>query len=255
VAARQMAMPSAEPAAVPAPTAMGWKPRSMLVRQLPCGVSCGVAADTLTQVPLTEGSALMVPVSPQLAPVLPMAYDAARDSSDLVTSSETGLLVHALPPGERMAKAAFSPRDMRWVPERRCLEVTAVEVASSAPACSSALVLDRDLSTRWAPSAKGQCQITCDLGSMRDVGAVSVVWYAAKVVRATCTVEVSSDNSAFTEVDEAHLEGRGTNSTLRSFVAAEGRYVRFTFDRPVSIYEVAVHGVDDNTRTTASNGE
>ena len=106
---------------------------------------------------------------------------------------------------------------------------------------------DRDLRTRWSPSGIGPQWIACDLGSKCEVSSLSLVWYGARGLSAALAVEVSADGAAYDRVDETTLAGRGTRTTMRTFLPASARYVRVTVT-PVdgspcpSVYEIGVHG-------------
>jgi hypothetical protein len=131
---------------------------------------------------------------------------------------------------------------MTWNPERACLLVAAVKASSSAASTRPSNTIDRDLTTRWSPSGNGSQSIVYDLGTVKEVSALSVVWYAPKVSRTAFVIETSTDGKQFGGIDQGVLTGRGTNTALRTFVAQEARYVRITLDAPVSLYEVAIHG-------------
>jgi hypothetical protein len=176
-------------------------------------------------------------------------YEAARDRSDMVETN--GVLTHTLPPAERAQVSAYRPRDTRWSPERECLAVKAVSASSSARSCRPSATIDRDLTSRWSPSGSGRQSITYDLSATQEVSAVSVVWYAAKAGRTAFAIETSTDGKQFAKVDEGLLTGRGTITTLRTFVTQEARYVRVVLDAPVSVYEVGTHGKAEASQARA----
>jgi len=147
---------------------------------------------------------------------------------------------HAVSHAEKPATAR-SRTDMAWRPGRACLPVISVSATSSARGTRAAGTIDRDLTTRWTPSATGPQSITYDLGTAREVAAVTIVWYAPRQSQAPYAIAVSLDGERFSPVDEGALSGRGTNSTLRSFLPAQARYVRVTLGAPVSVYEVGIH--------------
>jgi len=137
---------------------------------------------------------------------------------------------------------AFHPRSMRWSPERECLRVASVTASSAARGREANSTIDRDLTTRWTSSTTGPQSITYDLGISRTVAAATIVWYAPRQSRVPYTIAVSLDGKRFSPVDEGALSGRGTNSTLRTFLPTDARYVRVTLGSPVSVYEAGIHG-------------
>jgi hypothetical protein len=167
---------------------------------------------------------------------------AARDTLDMITLGN-GSRIHTLSPDNRAAAAALRPRDGCWHPDRECLPIASVKATSFASSMRPSNTVDRNLTTRWASSAEGPQSVTYDLGSVRDISAVSVVWYATKTGGAAFTIEVSTDGRRFGKVDEGSFAGRGTNAMLRAFVTSGARFVRITLDGAgVSLYEVGVHG-------------
>jgi outer membrane protein assembly factor BamB len=177
-------------------------------------------------------------------------YEALKDSSDM--ADVNGVLMHTVSPRERGPNAAYKARSMRWEPGRACLTVAAVSASSSARGCGPGATIDRDLTSRWSPAGNGSQSVTYDLGTAQEVSAVSVVWYATKTSRAALAIETSTDGQHFGTVDEGALNGRGTNTALRSFLPGVARFVRVTLDAPVSVYEVGIHGPESDTRSAAS---
>jgi hypothetical protein len=239
VAQREPTMPQAPMAASAASVASAWESGALAVRPGNVTAQLPSASAEAHQAASAVGHSLCQADSPADTPPL---YDPRRDTSDLVPNAQ-GVLVHSLPPDERAARASYRPHDMTWRPESECLPVAGVEATSAARGCPAAGTIDRDLASRWSPSKSGSQSITYDLGAVREVSAVSVVWYATKASRATFSIRVSTDGKRFAQVDQGLLSGRGTNTTLRAFVAADARFVRITLEEPagVSLYEVGIH--------------
>lgn len=154
--------------------------------------------------------------------------------------------------GSASADSAIDPsehggeHDMAWHPERPTVPVAHAYASSSAALHGPENAIDRDLRTRWSPVQPGADTLTLDLGSATTVSAVSLVWYARNNHRVPLTVLVSPDGERFVEIDNGHLRGAGTNTTLRSFLPERARFVRVAVgsDDPVTachIFEVAVH--------------
>jgi outer membrane protein assembly factor BamB len=172
------------------------------------------------------------------------AYFPLLDSI-VTTSSGTVATLGSIPTSERAA-AVYRPADMRWRPEQACLSVAGVKASSSAGVNGPGRTLDRNLATRWTPSAGGTQSITYDLGLVREIAAASLVWYSARQTTVSVRVETSLDGVAFAVADQGTLEGRGTHSALRSFVAQQARYVRISLTPAQgsacpSLYEVGLH--------------
>ena len=188
----------------------------------------------------------------QAVPVPALLLDPAAEAAPL--SGTSGAACRLLPETYAMSHSqdnTFTPRNMCWAPARPCLAIAAVYASSSAGRNAATRTVDRDLRTRWMPSGAGPQWLTCDLGSTRDVSAVSAVWYATKASRTPFTIEVSADGKRFEQVDNGAFVGRGTNTVLRTFVPVNARYVRITMDAPVSVYEVGVHGATADQRAAA----
>jgi outer membrane protein assembly factor BamB len=189
------------------------------------------------------------------------AYVSANDTSDMVTTADGGR-VHGLSPIQReeRTRERGSPADMRWKPESPCLSVASVTASSSSGKANTARnTLDRDLRTRWTPLAAEPQWITYDLGLSRDVSAVSVVWYAAKAGRVPFAIEASTNGRRFENVDTGYFAGRGTNTTVRSFVTRQARFVRLSVqvdkaNACPSIYEVGIHQAESTRSASAGAG-
>ncbi|WP_327178049.1 penicillin acylase family protein [Streptomyces sp. NBC_01335] len=102
--------------------------------------------------------------------------------------------------------------------------------------------VDGDWSTRWASKTVDTAWITVDLGAVRRVGRTALDWsdqYAVKY-----TVEVSSDNAAWTTVHTTTAGSGGTEN--RSFTPVDARYVRITglvkgTDNRYSLNEIGIY--------------
>jgi len=145
--------------------------------------------------------------------------------------------------------AAYVPHDMRWKPERACLPVMGVQASSESGRSRATAVADFDLRTRWTPAGSGPQWLTLDLGTVRDVAAVSLVWYSARRAEIRCVVEVSADGVRFTAIDALPLTGRGTQTVTRTFASAQARFIRLQLDTVrgacPSVYEAGVHGTSE----------
>ncbi|MBD3244106.1 MAG: hypothetical protein GF331_26175, partial [Chitinivibrionales bacterium] len=139
----------------------------------------------------------------------------------------------------------YTAADMRWPAPRDALTVAEVTASSSTDVNSADNTLDRDLRSRWTPSASN-ASITYDLGNSRAVDGVTVVWYSLRSSRTACRVETSADGMQYREVWEGTLKGRGTNTEAVSFGVHDARFVKISLDsrkgRGASLYEVAVLG-------------
>lgn len=154
-------------------------------------------------------------------------------------------VTHEDPQGIRYREAS-----MTWDASREVVDVKGVVASSSAKGCAPAGAVDRDLRTRWTASGSGRQSITVDLGAATELSATSVVWYSARAAATPFHIEVSSDGSSFTVVDEGMLSGRGTQTVLRTFVPSVARYVRVWVTvapgAPApSIHEVGAHALQD----------
>jgi len=86
-----------------------------------------------------------------------------------------------------------------------------------------------------------------DLGAIREVSSVSLVWFAPRGGRASVEIGLSTDGTSYETVDNGPLAGRGGNETLRSFLPHDARYVRVSLSggsshQALSLQEVGVHG-------------
>jgi hypothetical protein len=138
---------------------------------------------------------------------------------------------------------------MGWYPGIPCAPVASV-LASSGDASEAA---DFDLRTRWVPESGSEAWLVYDLGRKRDVSGISVVWYARHSSPVELVVELSRRGNEFAEVDRGLLEGVATNTTLRTFLPQQARYVRVKISAPEgvevpSVYEVGVHAEGEERR-------
>jgi hypothetical protein len=186
----------------------------------------------------------------QFAMLRPLFFDeqaAGRDSVRVADASAACLRSPRMDGTPRAQEDAYAPRDMRWTPERPCLAVSAVRASSTVGKNTASNSVDHDLRTRWTPAAAGPQWATYDLGSVQEIAAVSVVWYGQTSKRTAFSVETSLDGKAFSQVDAGYLSGRGTNTTLRSFVPQQARFVRLSLlpaqgNACPSVYEFGIHG-------------
>ena len=135
----------------------------------------------------------------------------------------------------------FIPADMSWEPGAACVSVVSVSASSAGGSNAAANTLDRDLRSRWTPAGDG-ASITFDLGRETYASGASVVWYALRRARASCTVETSIDGKRYETAWAGTLKGRGTGTAAVEFSPRQARYLRILLSSPVSLYEVGIHG-------------
>jgi outer membrane protein assembly factor BamB len=204
-----------------------------------------------------EGAALSPTVqlsSPLAAAPETQAHASLLDTSDMITFAD-GHRGHAYPPdirAEMVASAVGEPGDMTWHPEHVCLPVASVKASSQARGTTAAATTDRSLTSRWTPAKTGSQWIEYDLGRVREVSSVSLVWFALRRGETLLKVEVSSDGKQYEVVDCGVLQGRGTKESLRTFPAYAARYVRVSLnttspEAQASLLEVGIHGGDQQT--------
>jgi len=138
-------------------------------------------------------------------------------------------------------------RDSRWQCDRPCLEVAGVSASSFSGVNRPTNTTDGDMRTRWTAARAGAQSLVYDLGSLKDVPGVTIVWYSRERAATSLSIEVSPDGRTYREVDRGTLRGRGTNSTLRTFAPQSARYVKVALGGsldapPPSVYEVGIHG-------------
>jgi outer membrane protein assembly factor BamB len=166
-----------------------------------------------------------------------------RDSCQIAAHSASSTMSDAGTGSSPMSE----PRSIRWIADRPCLAVASVRSSSSSGINKAGCTVDRDLTTRWAPARAGAEWLLYDLGSKRDVSAVTVVWFSRTLQPVDLTITLSADGRTFWEADRGALCGKGTNSTLRSFSPQPARFVRIALKGGSSavlpsVYEVGIHG-------------
>jgi outer membrane protein assembly factor BamB len=240
VAGDEPVMPAVVPAPEPVASSAMWEAAGTARAQEASHGSAGqVAGPSVSPTP-TE----------QFAMLRPLFFDeqtAGRDSARVVDASAACRRSPQMCGKSHAQEDGYAPRDMRWTPERSCLAVSAVRASSSVGKNTASNSIDHDLRTRWTPAAAGPQWTTYDLGNVQEIAAVSVVWYGQTSSRTAFSLETSLDGKAFSQVDAGHLAGRGTNTTLRSFVPQQARFVRLGLlpaqgSACPSIYEVGIHG-------------
>ncbi len=155
------------------------------------------------------------------------------------------------------------PRDMLWHNDLPCLNVAHAHARTEAGQREASYTHDSDLRTRWRVRAGTERTqwITYDLGQTCEVSGVTVVWYALKSNRTGMAIELSLDGHEFSQVDGGALCGRGTMTTMRSFLPERARFVRVVLDTEgaadgLSLYEVGIHGtVETSTRRLSVTGQ
>jgi hypothetical protein len=235
------AVDSHEPTVVPFPPVrtLGSRPESVLaLGSAPAVRSAHQPAERATAPAGREDIsqiACPVPRQDQVCAVTPAALD---------SGTQTG-------PPETMVRCSgeqpHRKRDTRWHSGLPCLRVTGVSASSSDGTNLAANTIDRNLCTRWGTREGREQWLTYDLGSERQVAAATVVCYSSTPGPSDMSVEVSTDGRKFSTVDRGAVDGRGTCSTLRSFLPSRARYVRIALrtEDPrscPSVYEVGIHG-------------
>jgi hypothetical protein len=123
----------------------------------------------------------------------------------------------------------------------------------------SSNTLDRDLRTRWSAartSSGAEQSLTYDLGSRHTVEAVSIVWRNASAAPVPFSIAVSADGKTYETAESGMLDGKGTNTALRTFFPVTARFVRVAF-APArgaacpSVYEVGIHECTAGQRASA----
>ncbi|MCI8956369.1 MAG: hypothetical protein HFG29_05175 [Eubacterium sp.] len=123
-----------------------------------------------------------------------------------------------------------------------------VTVSASSGESSAKNVIDNDIKSRWeSEHGKDPQNLTIDLGQIRDIKKVDIIWEAASAKR--YTVEVSENGENYTVV--ADIEGgSGTQNRLDEIVfrkMIKGRYIKIhgisrNTTYGYSIYDMAVYG-------------
>lgn len=113
--------------------------------------------------------------------------------------------------------------------------------------------IDNNLATRWSASGDGQW-INFDLGSAKTVDYIEIAWYSGDVRRSTFDIQVSTDNTNFSNVYSGQSSGTTTALEKFDFTDVNARYVRIvghgnTVNAWNSITEVNVFGYTGSTPT------
>jgi hypothetical protein len=116
--------------------------------------------------------------------------------------------------------------------------------------------VDNNLGTRWSANGDGQW-LKLDLGSTRTVGYVKIAVYSGNLRQARFDLQVSTDNSSWTNVLTGALSN-GTQTTEQTFDFGDvsGRWVRYvghgnTVNMWNSLSEVSVFAATGATPTPA----
>lgn len=147
---------------------------------------------------------------------------------------------------ERTA-ADYRPADMDWHCKGPCVQPVAVTASSADGIHAADNTLDGDLRSRWSAEGAGPQWLVYDLGSTHTVTSVTVVWYSRSFQSAHAAFETSLDGTDYTRIDSGVLRGSGTNTTLRTFLPQEARYIRVSLTGEdgaavPSVYETGIHG-------------
>ncbi|MBD3240333.1 MAG: hypothetical protein GF331_07085 [Chitinivibrionales bacterium] len=144
----------------------------------------------------------------------------------------------------------YEEHDMVWRDGAGMLPMRAIDAGPALEAHPAANTIDRDLRTRWAPRSPESQWIVYDLGEVRNLSSLSLVWYHRRRHTSSVRVEVSLDNDTYSAVAEATVRGRGTNQDRIAFDEARGRYVRVALqprkgDAAATVYEIGLAGDED----------
>jgi hypothetical protein len=175
-----------------------------------------------------------------------------------MVTQPNGLRAHSLPPNLRAQRAQEigNPADMSWRCETPCLTIASVTASSTSGKPNGARnTLDRDLRTRWSPAGSAEQWLTYDLGAVREVASVSIAWFSSQRQIVPFSVMLSLDGKEYHVADNGAIEGRGSDESLRTFVAQNTRFVRIVFslkpgDTLPGVQEVAIHGTATDAKET-----
>src|SRR5262245_47051586 len=89
----------------------------------------------------------------------------------------------------------------------------------------AANAVDGSLSTRWSAQGDGQW-LRLDLGSVKQIGGISVAWYQGNQRRSFFELQTSSNGTTWTTVFDG--QSSGTTAALEAYpvTTTSGRYVR-----------------------------
>ncbi len=133
------------------------------------------------------------------------------------------------------------------------LQITGV-TASTSDGNLPPNAIDNNLSTRWSGLGEG-AWIKFDLGTTATINRIGIAFYRGSVREADFTVEVSTNNTSWTEVLEDESSGETDELQLFSIPSTSARYVRIVGDGNDendwnSITEVVIYGTGGTTPGT-----
>ena len=119
-------------------------------------------------------------------------------------------------------------------------------------------VIDGNLNTRWSSFGKGQ-NITLDLGASASITEVDVAWYKGDTRKNNFVIDVSQDNTNFTNFFSGTSSGTTLQFEKYSGVGS-GRYVRVTVNGNTlndwaSITEIQAIGAGGGSTPTCPSGQ
>lgn len=144
-----------------------------------------------------------------------------------------------------------------------CTVTQLTGVASSASSQETAqfgaeLAFDGNAATRWSSAFADPQWIRLDLGGLRYIDSVKLVWEAASA--ADYVIEISSDGNNWTTVaNKTNAAAGARTDTLSNLSAHVGRYVRMTGTRRTtqwgySLFDFAVFGSTDPNCASVGSG-
>jgi F5/8 type C domain len=114
--------------------------------------------------------------------------------------------------------------------------------------------IDHNVSTTWSNSGSGSW-IQADLGEMKVVCSVDIIWYRGNLRQNNFVISASTDGSTFRTVYIGKSSGKTLSAERYDFPEIVPRYIRITVDgntenNYTSITEINVNGYNGFTTTT-----
>ncbi|MBD3242569.1 MAG: hypothetical protein GF331_18410 [Chitinivibrionales bacterium] len=146
---------------------------------------------------------------------------------------------------ERAYPSGFIHHSMAWRPPRAAVAPVRWEASEEHAIHRAANVADRDLRTRWSPSARTSWLLGRFTGE-RVIDGVSLVWYALHDGRGSVTVLAEVSEGQWREVCREPMRGRATQRWTFEFGPVKATAVRVDFNRRndatrLHVIECAVH--------------
>lgn len=129
--------------------------------------------------------------------------------------------------------------------------VTATATSKNGDGAGAEKAIDGDINSRWESVHKSDPQsITVDLGTVRNIKQLQIIWEDASAAK--YTIDVSNDGNNFTTVATLDNSKKGQNryDTITLKEMTSGRYVRITglsrtTDYGYSIFDIGIYGTVD----------